>query len=117
MASKFALARRIVSDFHGEKSAEDAEDEWRRVHQARQAPQDMPLLRLSAGAHRAADVLVAAGLAPSKSEAVRLVRATAPSSSTDARLARAESLEIVCGQGAGAVGWRSAVTCASTAEV
>ena len=97
MASKFALARRIVSDFHGEKSAEDAEDEWRRVHQARQAPQDMPLLRLSAGAHRAADVLVAAGLAPSKSEAVRLVRAGAVK--LDGRaLGASESLEIAAGR-------------------
>ncbi len=38
MASKMALARRIVTDFHGDAAAEEPEREWRRVHQERQAP-------------------------------------------------------------------------------
>jgi tyrosyl-tRNA synthetase len=74
MESKLALARRIVADFHGAASASAAEAEWRRVHQAREAPAEMPEHRLAPGRHRWRDALVAAGLASSKSEAERLLR-------------------------------------------
>jgi tyrosyl-tRNA synthetase len=74
MESKLALARRIVADFHGAASASAAETEWRRVHQAREAPAEMPEHRLAPGRHRWRDALVAAGLASSKSEAERLLR-------------------------------------------
>ena len=77
MGAKLALARRIVSDFHDPAAGDAAEAEWRRVHQAKEAPAEMPIVTLPVGAHRAQDVLVHAGLAPSKSEAVRLVRAGA----------------------------------------
>ncbi len=42
MESKLALARRIAADFHGEKTAAEAEAEWRRIHQRREVPQEMP---------------------------------------------------------------------------
>jgi tyrosyl-tRNA synthetase len=74
MASKFALARRIVADFHGSAAGESAEAEWRRVHQQKQAPSDLRLVRLAAGVHKPRELLVAAGLASSKSEAERLLR-------------------------------------------
>jgi len=74
MASKMALARRLVTDFHGAQAAETAEAEWRRVHQQRQAPSEMAVLRLAAGTHKLREVLVAGGLARSRSEAERLVR-------------------------------------------
>jgi tyrosyl-tRNA synthetase len=74
MASKMALGRSIVTDFHGAKAAQDAEAEWRRVHQERQAPSELRLVRLAAGAHKPHALLVAAGLAKSNGEAVRLLR-------------------------------------------
>lgn len=77
MGAKLALARRIVTDFHGENAGSGAEAEWRRVHQTRQAPTEMAVFAFPPGSHKAPDILVAVGVAPSKSEAVRLVRAGA----------------------------------------
>jgi tyrosyl-tRNA synthetase len=74
MDSKLALARRIVADFHGSAMAEAAETEWRRVHQSRQAPAQMAERSLGPGRHKWRELLVAAGLAASKSEAERLLR-------------------------------------------
>jgi tyrosyl-tRNA synthetase len=74
MASKMALGRRIVADFHGEASAEAAEREWRRVHQERQVPSELRVVRLAAGASKPHLLLVQAGLAKSNGEAVRLLR-------------------------------------------
>jgi tyrosyl-tRNA synthetase len=74
MASKLALGVRLVADFHGPAPARDAEAEWRRVHQQHQAPSDLRVVELVAGPHKLRELLVAAGLAPSKSEAERLVR-------------------------------------------
>ena len=74
MASKIALARTLVKDFHGAAAAEEAEREWRRVHQERQAPTEMPVKRIAAGSHRPRALLTAAGLASSNSDAERLLR-------------------------------------------
>jgi tyrosyl-tRNA synthetase len=74
MAAKMALGRRIVSDFHGPAAAQAAEDEWRRVHQERQAPTDLRVVRVAAGAHKPHVLVVLAGLAKSNGEAVRLLR-------------------------------------------
>jgi tyrosyl-tRNA synthetase len=74
MDAKMALARRIVSDFHGAAAAPNAEAEWRRIHQARQAPAEVPEKSLAPGRHKWREILVAAGLSPSKSEAERLLR-------------------------------------------
>jgi tyrosyl-tRNA synthetase len=74
MDSKIALARRIVGDFHGPGAADAADQEWRRVHQARQAPSEMPEKTIAPGRHKWRELLVAAGLSPSKSDAERLVR-------------------------------------------
>jgi tyrosyl-tRNA synthetase len=74
MASKLALARRIVADFHGAALAAEAESEWRRVHQQRQAPSEMPTAQVAAGRHKPRELLAAHGLAASKSDAERLLR-------------------------------------------
>jgi tyrosyl-tRNA synthetase len=74
MDSKIALAHRITADFHGPAAAAAAESEWRRVHQARQAPAQMPERSLAPGRHKWRELLVAAGLAASNSEAERLLR-------------------------------------------
>ena len=74
MASKMALGRAIVTDFHGAQAADAAEAEWRRVHQERQAPSELRVVHLAAGAHKPHALVVAAGLAKSNGEAVRLLR-------------------------------------------
>jgi tyrosyl-tRNA synthetase len=79
MASKMALARGLVADFHGAASAQAAEDDWRRVHQQKRAPQDMPVVHVAADGLpcKAHEFLARHGLVPSKSEAMRLLRARA----------------------------------------
>jgi tyrosyl-tRNA synthetase len=74
MDSKIALARRIAADFHGTALAEAAEAEWRRVHQARQAPSEMPEKTITPGRHKWRELLVMAGFAPSNGAAERLLR-------------------------------------------
>jgi tyrosyl-tRNA synthetase len=74
MASKMALGRRIVTDFHGAGAAEAAETEWRRVHQQGQAPSELPQVRVPAGSLKPHVLVVTAGLARSNGEAVRLLR-------------------------------------------
>jgi tyrosyl-tRNA synthetase len=78
MESKKALARRIVDDFHDDDAAAQAEEEWTRVHQRRELPSEMPESVLEIGAAeqewKPHELLVAIGEAPSKSEAVRLLR-------------------------------------------
>jgi tyrosyl-tRNA synthetase len=77
MASKLDLARRIVAEFHGDEAAAASEAEWRRIHQQRQVPADLPVRAVAAGSHKAHELIAGLGEAPSKSEAARLVRARA----------------------------------------
>jgi tyrosyl-tRNA synthetase len=74
MAAKMALARRLVGEFHGAAAAAEAEAEWRRVHQERQAPTDMPAVSVPAGRYKPHELLARAGLTRSNSEGVRLLR-------------------------------------------
>ncbi|HLA77849.1 MAG TPA: tyrosine--tRNA ligase [Vicinamibacteria bacterium] len=74
MASKLALARSIVADFHGAAAGQAAEAEWRRVHQQHQTPTGIPEVPLPPGRYKPRDLLAAHGLARSKSDAERLLR-------------------------------------------
>ena len=78
MESKKALARRIVRDFHDEAAAARAQEEWARVHQRGELPAEMPesVLEIEGAEQewKPHELLVAIGEAPSKSEAVRLLR-------------------------------------------
>ncbi len=69
---KMELAREIVSIFHSDAAAAEAEEQFKRVFQERELPQDMPEFAL-AGPTDIVNLLVQAKLAPSKSEARRLV--------------------------------------------
>jgi tyrosyl-tRNA synthetase len=79
MESKLGLARRLVEDFHGASAAAAAEGDWRSVHQQKRAPREMPVLKVPASRFpwRAHEFLAEQGLAPSKSEAMRLLKARA----------------------------------------
>jgi tyrosyl-tRNA synthetase len=74
MASKMALGRRIVADFHGASAAETAQSEWKRVHQQGQAPSELAVVKVAAGSVKPHLLLVSAGFARSNGEAVRLLR-------------------------------------------
>ncbi len=72
---KLALAREIVTLYHGEKSAEKAADEFRRVFSKKEAPSDMREVKIVSGT-LIIDVLIAIGIS-SKSEARRLLQQNA----------------------------------------
>lgn len=73
MEAKKKLAWEIVSIFDGDEAADQAAAHFARVHQQRELPQDMPSLTL-AGPTNIVDIIHAAGFAPSKSQARRLVQ-------------------------------------------
>ncbi len=70
--AKMKLAREIVSIFYSEEAAQAAEAAFVRLFQQREMPQQMPEYRAPAGA-TVMDILTAAGLVSSKSEARRLL--------------------------------------------
>lgn len=71
--AKALLARTIVADFHGPEAAAAAEAEFTRVFTKKETPEEIPEVRMARGPHRISDLMVAAGLAPSKKEAQRLL--------------------------------------------
>jgi len=71
--SKRWLAREIISLYHPAGEAEKADAEWLRVVSAGQVPSEMPEVHLQPGPLSPVELLLAAGLAPSKREARRLV--------------------------------------------
>ncbi len=71
---KSEMAVRIVSQFHGEAAARAAEAEFLRVHRDKQLPAEVEEVRVRPGPSDVRDLLVAAGLAQSRSEAARLVK-------------------------------------------
>jgi tyrosyl-tRNA synthetase len=74
MDVKIELAQEIVTGFHNETAAVHAVAEFRKVFQERGAPSDMPLKKLTAGTRALHALLTEAGLAPSRSEAERLIK-------------------------------------------
>ena len=69
---KMELAHEIVSIFHGDVAALEAEEHFKRVFQERELPEEMPELAV-AGSTDIVSLIVQARLASSKSEARRLV--------------------------------------------
>jgi tyrosyl-tRNA synthetase len=78
MDVKIALAQEIITGFHGTPAAASAADEFKRVFQERQAPQEVPEKKISAGPpKKLAALLAEAGLAASRSDAERLIKQNA----------------------------------------
>jgi tyrosyl-tRNA synthetase len=75
MEAKRELAKLIIADFHSAEAATAAEEEFLRVFSQRQVPADVQEVRLPASAEAllVTRAIVAAGLAPSNSEARRLL--------------------------------------------
>ena len=74
MEVKIGLAQEIIAGFHGQAAATRAADEFRQVFQKRGAPSDVPEKKLKAGRARFMRLLTETGLAPSRSEAERLIK-------------------------------------------
>jgi tyrosyl-tRNA synthetase len=70
---KAELARHIIADFHSESEALEASDEFDRMFREHQAPTDIPAVELPAEPVRLVKLLASQGLAPSVSEAQRLI--------------------------------------------
>jgi tyrosyl-tRNA synthetase len=81
MTLKGDLARLIVRDFHGEAAAHSAAEHFARVHRRGELPDEMQEFQVPRSGELPAivDLLVQIGLAPSKTEARRLVKAGAVS--------------------------------------
>ena len=73
MDAKMQLAREIVSIFHSDEAAAQAEAHFKRVFRKGELPSEMPTHRPSASELNIVDLLVATDLAKSKSEARRLI--------------------------------------------
>jgi tyrosyl-tRNA synthetase len=71
--AKMEMARRVVELYHDAAAASAAEDHFERVHKEKLAPEEMPTHTPSANPIALAALLAEAGLAPSKSEARRLI--------------------------------------------
>jgi tyrosyl-tRNA synthetase len=70
---KMELARRVVELYHDASAAAAAEEHFERVHKEKLAPEEMPTHKPSSNPIALAALLAEAGLAPSKSEARRLI--------------------------------------------
>jgi len=76
--SKMILAREIVRMYHNERPARDAEDNFVRLFQKKEAPTEMPIFHLDKkhlkdGKVNVAELFSLSGLVSSKSEARRLI--------------------------------------------
>jgi tyrosyl-tRNA synthetase len=71
--AKLELAHEIVSIYHGEEAAVEAEAAFRRVFQDQQDPEEMSEYALKLG-QTLVDVMVESGMASSKSQARRLIQ-------------------------------------------
>jgi len=72
--AKDELGRLVVARFHGVEAAQGASEEFARVFSARQVPTDIPEIAVPPEAIGLLALLVHTGLAPSNSEARRLVQ-------------------------------------------
>lgn len=70
---KAELGQAIVTDFHSQKDALHADEEFCRIFQGKQAPEDVAEQSLESGLWKLPRLLVECGLAPSMAEARRLI--------------------------------------------
>lgn len=75
MDAKMDLAKEIIAGFHGSESAQKAADEFQRVFRDRRAPEEAPVRKIPRGsAKKLAVLLVEFEMAPSRTEAERLIK-------------------------------------------
>ena len=75
MDAKMRLGQEVVSGFHGADAGEKAAENFQRVFRDREAPTEVPVQKIPRGpARKLITLLVELQLAPSKSEAERLIK-------------------------------------------
>jgi len=75
MDVKMRLAEEVIAGFHSDEEAKKASENFQRVFRERQAPEEAPVQKLRRGpVKKLTALLVELGLAPSKSEAERLIK-------------------------------------------
>jgi tyrosyl-tRNA synthetase len=72
--AKMQLAHNIIAGFHSEEAAKKAGEEFQLVFRDRQAPTEIPEMRLKWGSRPLFSLLTETGLATSRSEAERLIK-------------------------------------------
>ncbi len=74
MEAKLFFAEALVRRYHGDKAARQEREEFLKIFSRRELPVKIPAVKLKYGPRDAAELLVVTRLAPSKSEARRLLR-------------------------------------------
>jgi tyrosyl-tRNA synthetase len=75
MDTKMRLAEEVVGDFQGAEAGRKAAENFQRVFRDRQAPEEAPVQKIAKGAaQKLTALLVELKMAPSKSEAERLIK-------------------------------------------
>src|SRR5215468_1088708 len=79
MEAKADLAVRIIAGYHGEAAAESAREKFNRIFRNREIPEDIEVKKvaLASGPLRILKLLTSVGLAPSNTEAQRLIESGA----------------------------------------
>ncbi|MBI4122559.1 MAG: tyrosine--tRNA ligase, partial [Parcubacteria group bacterium] len=72
--AKARLAFEIVKLYHGQRAAEEAEEEFEKVFRKGERPEEITVVKVRGAKHQARDLLVHLGMASSKSEAGRLIQ-------------------------------------------
>ena len=70
---KVDLAKLIITDFHSQAAANEAEDAFTRQFVQKEIPDEIDETRIASGSHQLAQLLADTGLAASKGEARRLI--------------------------------------------
>ncbi len=92
------LAREIISLYHPAEEAEAADAEWMRVVSQGSVPTDIPEVNVGTGSINVVELIVKAGLAPSKREARRFVTQNALAIDGETVSDPTATIEIVSGK-------------------
>ncbi len=92
------LAREIISLYHPAEEAEQADAEWMRVVSQGSVPTDIPEVNVGTGSINVVELIVKAGLAPSKREARRFVTQNALAIDGETVSDPTATIEIVSGK-------------------
>jgi tyrosyl-tRNA synthetase len=76
-SAKVNLAKTIIEYFHGKEAADGAEEEFNNVFKNKKVPQDIKTIELDRPSINIVELIMLAQLAPSKSEAKRLIKSNA----------------------------------------
>ncbi|MCX6741367.1 MAG: tyrosine--tRNA ligase, partial [Candidatus Parcubacteria bacterium] len=94
---KARLAFEITKMYHGEAMAQKAQQEFDKIFRQKEIPTDIPHYKLQAANYKLVDLLVETKLAPSKSEARRLIEQKAVKINGEVLIDWQKEIKIVSG--------------------